>query len=59
MFDGWLDNPAVSEKILTRIPLRRWGTPEDWAGIAVYLASPASSFHAGDSIRIDGGYGVY
>jgi NAD(P)-dependent dehydrogenase (short-subunit alcohol dehydrogenase family) len=59
VFDGWLDNPAVSEKILTRIPLRRWGTPEDWAGIAVYLASPASSFHTGDSIRIDGGYGVY
>ncbi|MEU1526552.1 SDR family oxidoreductase [Nocardia rhamnosiphila] len=59
VFDGWLDNPAVSEKILSRIPLRRWGTPEDWAGIAIYLASPASSFHTGDSFRLDGGFGVF
>ena len=59
VFDGWLDNPAVSDKILGRIPLKRWGTPEDWAGIAVYLASPASSFHTGDSFRIDGGYGIF
>jgi NAD(P)-dependent dehydrogenase (short-subunit alcohol dehydrogenase family) len=58
-FDEWLGNPAVEEKIMPRIPLRRWGTPEDWAGIAVYLASPASSFHTGDRFRIDGGYGVY
>jgi NAD(P)-dependent dehydrogenase (short-subunit alcohol dehydrogenase family) len=59
VFDGWLDNPAVSDKIMPRIPLQRWGTPEDWAGVAVYLASPASSFHTGDSLRIDGGYGVF
>jgi NAD(P)-dependent dehydrogenase (short-subunit alcohol dehydrogenase family) len=59
VFDGWLDNPAVSEKVMARIPLRRWGTPEDWAGVAVYLASPASSFHTGDCLRIDGGFGVF
>ncbi|SNQ48364.1 2-deoxy-D-gluconate 3-dehydrogenase [Frankia canadensis] len=59
VFDGWLDNPAVSEKIMGRIPLRRWGTGADWAGIAVYLASSASSFHTGDQFRIDGGYGVF
>lgn len=59
VFDGWLDNPAVSDKIMARIPVRRWGTPEDWAGIAIYLASPASSFHTGDSFRLDGGYGVF
>jgi NAD(P)-dependent dehydrogenase (short-subunit alcohol dehydrogenase family) len=59
MFDEWLDNPAVSDKVMARIPLKRWGTPEDWGGVAVYLASPASSFHTGDCLRIDGGYGVF
>ncbi len=59
VFDGWLENPAVSEKVMSRIPLRRWGTPEDWAGVAIYLASPASSFHTGDCLRLDGGYGVF
>ncbi len=58
-FDAWLDNPIVGERILPRIPLRRWGDPGDWAGIAVYLASPASSFHTGDVFRIDGGYGIF
>jgi NAD(P)-dependent dehydrogenase (short-subunit alcohol dehydrogenase family) len=58
-FDEWLGNPAVAERIMPRIPLKRWGTPEDWAGIAVYLASPASSFHTGDRFRIDGGYGIF
>ena len=57
--EQWAANPAVTEKILPRIPLRRWGRPEEWAGIAVYLASGASSFHTGDTFRIDGGYGVY
>lgn len=59
VFDGWLDNPAVEEKVMSRIPLRRWGTPEDWAGIAIYLASSASSFHTGDCLRLDGGYGIF
>jgi NAD(P)-dependent dehydrogenase (short-subunit alcohol dehydrogenase family) len=59
VFDQWLENEAVREKVMARIPLRRWGTPEDWAGVAIYLASPASSFHTGDCLRIDGGYGIF
>jgi NAD(P)-dependent dehydrogenase (short-subunit alcohol dehydrogenase family) len=59
VFDRWLENEAVREKVMARIPLRRWGTPEDWAGVAIYLASPASSFHTGDCLRIDGGYGIF
>jgi NAD(P)-dependent dehydrogenase (short-subunit alcohol dehydrogenase family) len=59
VFDGWLEKPEVAEKLLARIPLRRFGTPEDWAGIAIYLASPASSFHTGDMFRLDGGFGVF
>jgi NAD(P)-dependent dehydrogenase (short-subunit alcohol dehydrogenase family) len=58
-FDEWLGNPVVTERILPRIPLRRWGEPDDWTGIAVYLASQASSFHTGDVFRIDGGYGIF
>lgn len=59
MFDDRrLSHPGVSDRVLQRIPLKRWGSPEDWAGIAVYLASPASSFHTGDCMRIDGGFGI-
>ena len=32
------------------------GSPADFGGLAVYLASPASSYHTGDVITIDGGY---
>ena len=41
------------------MPVRRWGTKEDFAGLAVYLASPASSYHTGDIITIDGGYSIF
>ena len=36
-------------------PLKRWGTPEDVAGAAVYLASPAASFLTGQTILVGGG----
>jgi len=49
----------LNEAILRRTPARRWGAPEDLEGIAVYLASDASRFHTGDSIRIDGGYSIF
>lgn len=52
-------NQKFTDKVLSRVPYRRWGAPEEFAGIAVYLASDASSFHNGDSIRIDGGYSIY
>jgi NAD(P)-dependent dehydrogenase (short-subunit alcohol dehydrogenase family) len=44
---------------MPRVPLRRWGTKEDFAGIAAYLAGPASSYHTGDIITIDGGYSIF
>ena len=53
------DHTALNDAILRRTPARRWGSPEDLEGIAVYLASDASRFHTGDSIRIDGGYSVF
>ena len=48
-----------NEKAIGRVPMRRWGEGEDFAGAAVYLASDASRFHTGDSLVIDGGYTIY
>ena len=53
------DNPAFAEKVIPRVPMRRWGKPEDFGGIAVYLASDASAYHTGDLFIVDGGYTVF
>jgi NAD(P)-dependent dehydrogenase (short-subunit alcohol dehydrogenase family) len=45
--------------VLPRIPLRRWGRREDFAGLAVYLASEASAYHTGDSFVVDGAYTIF
>jgi 2-deoxy-D-gluconate 3-dehydrogenase len=42
--------------ILERIPQGRWGTPEDFAGPAVFLASPASDYVNGEILVVDGGW---
>jgi NAD(P)-dependent dehydrogenase (short-subunit alcohol dehydrogenase family) len=39
--------------------VRRWGKPEDFGAIAVYLVSDASSYHTGDTFLIDGGYSLF
>jgi NAD(P)-dependent dehydrogenase (short-subunit alcohol dehydrogenase family) len=49
----------TKEVVTGRIPARRWGSPDDFAGIAVYFASDTSSYHTGDTVRIDGGYAVF
>ncbi len=56
MTDDLLHNEKFVEKVLPRVPLRRWGTAEDLGGIAVYFASDASRYHTGDAVVIDGGY---
>lgn len=65
---GWIEtdmtqaaqaNPKFAEQVISRVPMRRWGRPEEFGGIAVYLASDASSFHSGDAILIDGGYSKF
>lgn len=50
---------AFAEKVIPRVPMRRWGQPEDFGGIAVYLAGDASRYHSGDTFVIDGGYAVF
>jgi NAD(P)-dependent dehydrogenase (short-subunit alcohol dehydrogenase family) len=51
--------PVFQEKVISRVPMRRWGRPGDFGGIAVYLASDASAYHSGDTFVIDGGYAVF
>jgi 2-deoxy-D-gluconate 3-dehydrogenase len=43
-------------ELLSRIPLRRWGNPEEIGGMAVYLASDASTYVTGQTLIIDGGW---
>lgn len=52
------DVPGLHEKVLARTPAGRWGEPADLAGLAVYLASPASNFLTGAAIPIDGGFSI-
>jgi 2-dehydro-3-deoxy-D-gluconate 5-dehydrogenase len=65
---GWIDTEltrqarqqvaGLHDKVVARTPAGRWGTPEDHAGIAVFLASSASDFVTGTAIPVDGGYSV-
>jgi 2-deoxy-D-gluconate 3-dehydrogenase len=50
------DDPARSERLLSRIPAGRWGEPEDIGGAAVFLASRASSYCHGTILVVDGGW---
>lgn len=59
MTEGLLDSPAAQTKILPRVPLRRWGTPDDYEGLAVWLAGPGSGYVTGQTLVIDGGYTVF
>jgi 2-deoxy-D-gluconate 3-dehydrogenase len=63
---GWIDTAltrnarqqveGLHERVLGRTPAGRWGDPNDFAGIAVFLASPASDFVTGAAIPVDGGF---
>src|SRR5262245_1127440 len=65
---GWIDTDltrgarqqidGLHERVLARTPAGKWGDPDDFAGIAVFLASPASDFLTGTAIPVDGGYSI-
>ncbi len=50
------NDPERYQAILGRIPAGRWGVPEDMAGAAVYLASPAADYVHGTILTVDGGW---
>ena len=65
---GWIETDMTAaargnEKFLAnvtpRIPMRRFGQPADFGGIAVYLMSPLSSYHTADCFVIDGGFSAF
>jgi NAD(P)-dependent dehydrogenase (short-subunit alcohol dehydrogenase family) len=56
MTERSVQNPKFAEAVLPRIPARRWGEIDDFGGIAVFLASDASSYTTGEQFVIDGGY---
>lgn len=49
-------DPVRNPQILARIPVGRWGRPEDLVGPLLFLASPASDYLAGDVMPVDGGW---
>jgi 2-deoxy-D-gluconate 3-dehydrogenase len=65
---GWIDTtltraareqvPELHERVLARTPAGRWGEPDDFAGIAVFLASAAADFVTSAAIPVDGGYSI-
>jgi 2-deoxy-D-gluconate 3-dehydrogenase len=65
---GWIDTEltqgarrdvhGLHERVLARTPAGRWGEPDDFSGIAVFLASKASDFVTGSAIPVCGGYSV-
>ena len=65
---GWIDTnltrelrdavPSLEEAVTRRTPAAKWGTPDDLAGLGLFLASPASDFITGAAIPADGGYSV-
>jgi 2-deoxy-D-gluconate 3-dehydrogenase len=65
---GWIDTALTRQarvdvkglhaRVLERTPAKRWGLPDDFAGIAVFLASSASDFLTGTAIPVDGGYSI-
>jgi 2-dehydro-3-deoxy-D-gluconate 5-dehydrogenase len=65
---GWIDTDltkrareqidGLHDKVLARTPAARWGSIDDFAGIAVFLSSAASDFVTGTAIPVDGGFSV-
>jgi hypothetical protein len=65
LLPGWIETGMTQttfawdrfrDNVMPRIPMRRWGQPEDFAGIAVYIMSDASRYHTAETFLIDGGY---
>ncbi len=68
LLPGWIDTDltrkaradmaGLNENVLARTPMKRWGDPRDFEGVAAFLASDASAFITGTAIPVDGGFSV-
>lgn len=56
MNEALIADPVRSKQILERIPAGRWGTPDDFEGAIVFLASRASDYISGECLTVDGGW---
>jgi NAD(P)-dependent dehydrogenase (short-subunit alcohol dehydrogenase family) len=65
---GWIETDMTAgamawkklhDTIVSRTPAGRWGKPEEFEAVAVYLAAKESRFHNGDVLRLDGGYCIF
>ncbi len=65
---GWIETAMTEgsfgwdkfvDNVMPRIPMRRWGQPDDFAAVAVYIMSEASGYHTSENFLIDGGYSVF
>ncbi|MFO7478752.1 MAG: SDR family oxidoreductase [Methyloceanibacter sp.] len=54
----YLSNPMIAKALLTQTPLRRFGTPQDIANAALFLASDEAGYITGASLNVDGGMGT-
>lgn len=59
MTEGAFGNERFQDKVMPRIPVRRWGQPADFGPAAVFLASPANRYTTGQTFVIDGGYTIF
>jgi hypothetical protein len=59
MTRDWMAQEVVQDRVLKRVPVKRWGQPEDFGAIAVYLTADASQYHTGDTFLIDGAYSLF
>lgn len=59
MTAGLMSNEKFVQNVMPRIPMRRFGRPDDYGGIAAYLMSDLSSYQTGQCFVIDGGYTIF
>ncbi|KAK9459544.1 uncharacterized protein V1516DRAFT_713660 [Lipomyces oligophaga] len=56
MNEALIANPTRSRQIMERIPAQRWGSPDDFEGAGLFLASNASNYVSGEILLVDGGW---